>query len=80
LTVKPADEQDTLDIEIDTEDMEDKTEPDSRSRKDAKPIARVRMPSKAEIARAVDSVKTESLEVDSVTEDAAATPKIEDLD
>jgi hypothetical protein len=75
------DDRDTDDLEADTEDVVDEsadpTEPElSSPRKPHK----VRMPSKVEILKAVDSVSTESLDVDEVTREAARVPKVEDVD
>ena len=82
---KHPDEADTVDIEMDTEDVVDEedvksrepTEPELSS---GRPPHKIRMPSKAEIHKAVESVRTESLEVDSVIRDAAQVVNVEDVD
>ena len=81
---KQADEADTVDIEVDTEDVveedvksQEPTEPDLSS---GRPPHKIRMPSKAEIHKAVESVRTESLEVEAVTRNAAQVVKVEDVD
>jgi hypothetical protein len=77
-----SDEIETADIEEDTEDVEDDksadpTEPELSSKRAPH---KIRMPSKVEIMKAVESVTTESLEVDAVTREAAQVVKVEDID
>ncbi len=80
------DQRDTEDLEeADTEDVESEdelrkatapTEPDSNPKRSPR---RIRMPSKVEIMKAVESVSTESLDVDDVTrEQAMRLPEIVD--
>jgi hypothetical protein len=86
---KQSDEADTVDIELedDTEDVVEGDAEDVKSREPTEPELssprkphRIRMPSKTEIQRAVESVRTESLEVDAVTKNAAQGVKVEDVD
>ena len=81
---RQIDEDDTVDIEEDTEDVVD--EVDAKSKEPTEPELssprkphRIRMPSKAEVAAAVESVGTESLDVDDVVRESARA-KTEDLD
>jgi hypothetical protein len=80
-------EPDTVDIEEDTEDVvpeeeesKDPTNPTEPGSNPKRAFRRVQMPTKVEIIKAVESVRTESLDVDEVTREAARTPKTEDLD
>jgi hypothetical protein len=78
------DEPDTVDIEEDTEDVvgedELKKSGDPTEPGGGKTPRRIRMPSKMEIAKAVESVRTESIDVDEVIREAAKIPKTEDLE
>ena len=78
-------EPDTVDIEEDTEDVVD--DDDLKSKEPTEPELssprkphRIRMPSKVEIVQAVESVRTESLDVDEAIQKSARIPKTEDLD